>query len=86
MNNYMIELHNVPHELQLYIEEIKMYGNIQYNSSRYVWLETMWDEDILKNALGVKKVYPKRFSCDPFGMTEGRNWTELIGTKYDTTL
>lgn len=60
---YLIMLHNVPHEIQMYVEEIKMHGDILYHSQRYptnIWLESYWEQGILEEVIGVKKVYPKR--------------------------
>lgn len=83
---YFIVLHNVPHEIQLYIEELKEYGEITHRSERYptqVWLSSYWDMDIIQSAMGVKQVYPKRFSSIPVSVIHDRNWTELLGTKWE---
>jgi hypothetical protein len=61
MNDYLIELHNVPHEVALYVEELKMYGDIKRYSERFplwIWLESPWEKDILEKAMGVKQVKP----------------------------
>ncbi len=64
---YMIELHNVPHELALYVEELKLYGDVTHHNDSYpvyVWMDSLWDKDILETSFGVKKVYPKRKEPD----------------------
>ncbi|RPK20101.1 MULTISPECIES: hypothetical protein [Paenibacillus] len=64
---YMVELHNVPHEIPTYISELMLYGDITYQVERYpvyVWMESMWDLDILSSSLGVKKVHQKRKEPD----------------------
>jgi hypothetical protein len=86
MNQYLIEFHNVPHELRLYLEEIKVYGEIRHTTDKmpqYVWLESFWDLDIVEGAMGVKKVYPKRHNSTPLSVTHNRGWTELLGTKWE---
>jgi hypothetical protein len=85
-NKYMIEFHNVPHELSLYFEEIKVYGEVFYYNERYpmyIWIESFWEKDILESAFGVKKVYPKRFNSIPLSVLHDRNWTELLNTKWE---
>jgi hypothetical protein len=55
----MIELHPVPHELYMYIEELKFYGTIDRHCERYptvLWLNSNWEPDILSGVMGVKKV------------------------------
>lgn len=56
---YMIELHYVAAELELYAEELKQYGLLIHRSDRYpavLWLESEWDKEILEQVYGVKKV------------------------------
>lgn len=68
MTPYMIELHNVPHELELFVSELSLYGEITYQNPRYptfVWMESFWDKDILESSLGVKTVRPKREETEP---------------------
>jgi hypothetical protein len=86
MNQYLIELHNVPHEVVLYFEELKHYGQVTNRSERYptfIWMESFWDIDILQSAMGVKKVYPKRFNSTPISVLHDRKWTELLNTKWE---
>lgn len=56
---YLIEFHNVPHEIALYVEEIKIYGEVVLYQERYpmyLYLESPWDKEILEEQLGVKQV------------------------------
>ena len=61
MNEYLIELHNVPHEVAMYVEELKLYAEIKRYSERFplwVWVESPWEQDILETIYGIKKVKP----------------------------
>lgn len=61
MNKYLVELHNVPHEIALYVEELKMYADVKRHSERFplwIWVESPWEQDILENIMGVKQVRP----------------------------
>lgn len=80
---YLIELHDVPHELILYVEELKLYGEVTHHRKTFVWLESFWEIDILQSVMGVKQVYPKRFDVTPISVTHNRGWTELLGTKWE---
>lgn len=83
---YMLELHNVPHEITMYVEEIKLYGEVMRHTERYpqyVWIDSPWDKDIIETIMGVKQVWAKRYDSTPIGITVGRNWAELEGTKWE---
>lgn len=61
---YMIEVHNVQHEIYMYIEELKLYGDIVHHSElfpTYIWLESDWEHDILKELYGVKSVREPKY-------------------------
>jgi hypothetical protein len=62
---YMIELYNVSHEIAMYLEDLKDYGEITHYTERYptmVWLESMWDKDVLKTIYGVKIVREPKYT------------------------
>lgn len=63
MKQYLVELHNVPHELTLYRSELSQYGTITYCTDympTYVWVDSPWDIDVIMDYFGVKKVHLKR--------------------------
>lgn len=83
---YFIELHNVPHEIALYVAELKLFVSVEHYNERYptyLWVETEWDKDILESLLGVKKVNPKRYRAVPADVRLGRNWTDLLGSRWE---
>lgn len=60
MNRYMIELHHVVHEVSMYLADLEMYGDITHYNERYpvyVWIESLWDKDIIESVYGIKKVW-----------------------------
>jgi hypothetical protein len=84
--DYLIQLHNVPHEIQFYVEELRPYGEITRHVASlplFVYISSEWDKDILENATGVKKVWEKKYVNTPLSALYGRNWTELLGTKHE---
>lgn len=55
----MVILHNVPHEIFLYLEELRVYGEIVHHKEKYstiVYLESPWDKEIISSVFGVKEV------------------------------
>lgn len=82
---YMIELHNVPHEIYMYVEEVKLFGDVTRHDEKfptYVWIDSEWEKDILETIMGVKKVWPKRYDSTAFDFVKHSNWTELEGTMW----
>ncbi|MNS83625.1 hypothetical protein D3C71_901050 [compost metagenome] len=56
---YMVILHNVPHEIFIYLEELKVYGEIVHHKEKYptiVYIESLWDKEIIASVFGVKEV------------------------------
>lgn len=84
--DYLIELHNVPYELEFYKADLQEYGQIFRYSERfprYIWLSSPWESDILEAVFGVKQVWPKKYNHIPLHPTYGRTWVDLMGTKWD---
>jgi hypothetical protein len=82
---YLIELHNVPHEIAMYVAEIEMFGEItQYKESfpLFVWVDSEWETDILSEIMGVRKVWPKKYDSTSFDFVKHSKWSELEGTKW----
>lgn len=83
---YLIELHNVPFEIPMYVADLTAYGEITRHGEWfpiYVWLTSPWEQDIIEVVFGVKKVWPRRYKAIPLHPTHGRTWVDLMGTKWD---
>ena len=66
---YMIILHNVHHELRMYIEDLKPFAEkIEYlpKMGNVVFMESEWEKDILECLIGVKEVREPKYSNAPY--------------------